>query len=99
MFGIFKKKIQEGKALPNKDPNDYTLTESSTPWKADSSFCRVCKKTTSHSEFMSGVCNGCGSFNDQPLYRRSHRKLYIDGKWKVQYKYKNGDMEIVEKEY
>ncbi len=78
----------------SKDPKDYTLDKLSTPWKVDSQFCKFCRKSTSHSEYMSDICNGCGSFNTQSSNGRSYRKIYIDGEWKYQVRYKNGNEEI-----
>jgi hypothetical protein len=91
-----RKKISK---LENKDPADFTLTKSSTNWITDSHYCSNCKHSTSHREFMSGVCNSCGEFNTQVLYGRSYRKIYIDDKWKYQFKYHNGSIEIKDKFY
>ncbi len=80
--------------LENKDPNDFTLTKSSTQWQTDT-YCTKCKHSTSHSEYMAGVCNNCGEFETQYLYGRSYRKIYIDGKWVTQFKYRGGGMDII----
>jgi len=94
MFNLFKKPDFE-----SKDPNDLTLTKLSKPWIGDRRYCSICKKSTGHYEYMSGICNSCGSFESQVIYGRSYRKIKINGKWKVQYKYRNGDTEVVDKEY
>ncbi len=88
MFGLFKKQ------LPDKDPKDYTKTPSSTGWQLDSHFCNKCLKSTGHSEFMSGVCNGCGGFETQWSKGRSYRQIIQNGKWVYQIRYEKGNEEI-----
>lgn len=78
----------------SKDPNDYTKDDLSTDWYGDDHYCNKCKKSTSHNEYMSSICNTCGSFDKQIVYGRSYRKIYIDGRWKYQVRYKNGFNEI-----
>ena len=87
------------KPLQSKDPKDYTKDKLSTDWESDNTYCNVCKKSTEHEEFMSDICNGCGSFNTQIRFGRSYRKIYIDGSWKYQVRYKNGTEEIREEWY
>ncbi len=81
-----------------KDPNDYTLTESSTVWGTDR-FCSTCKATTGHREYMSQVCNTCGTISNTiiPFDYRSYRQIYKDKKWVWQYKYVNNKFEILER--
>lgn len=83
----------------SKDPKDYKKDELSTHWMGESTYCSVCKKSTDHDEWMSAICNGCGSFNTQIRFGRSYRKIYIDGSWKYQIRYQNGDEEIIDKWY
>jgi hypothetical protein len=78
----------------SKDPEDYTKTELSTNWETDSYHCSTCLNSTSHNEYMASVCNSCGNFNTQVLYGRSYRKIFIDGKWKYQIRYKKSHEEI-----
>jgi hypothetical protein len=88
------------RSLDSKDPKDYTKCRLSTNWHSDDHYCSACRRSTGHNEYMSDICNGCGSFKTQELYGRSYRQIYIDGKWKYQIKYKNGaDDEIIEKWY
>lgn len=97
MFNLFKRPKPTEKR--SKDPNDFTLTSLSTSWETSHSYCRKCNSETGHREFMAQVCNSCGEFNNIDLRGRSFRKIYIDGKWKYQYKYRNGKTEIVDKKY
>ena len=83
----------------SKDPNDFTKCALSTAWLVDAHYCTKCKKSTSHNEFMSDICSGCGSFNTQDRFGRSYRKIRIEGKWMYQIRYKNGDMEITDNSY
>lgn len=82
-----------------KDPTDYTKDSLSTGWKTDDRYCTKCLKSTNHDEFMSDICNNCGSFNTQVRYCRVYRKIYIDGAWKYQVRYKDGHEEIREDWY
>lgn len=99
LFGASKPTLNKPIVSGSKDPKDYTKTDLSTTWKADHVYCDVCMKSTGHNEFMSGICNNCGNFNTQIRYGRSYRKIYIDGAWKYQVRYKNGTEEIREKWY
>lgn len=92
-MNIFKRLFFK-KTLKNKNPDDYTKCESSTDWQSDNMHCGKCLKSTSHSEYISDICNGCGSFNTQVSFGRSYRKIYVDGVWKYQIRYKNGRKEI-----
>lgn len=94
---LSKKQLPE--ILPEKDPLDFSLTSSSTEWKLDQHHCKECKASVGHEEYMSDVCNTCGSFKCMDLMGRIYRKIFIDGKWKYQIKYRNGDMEIIDKWY
>lgn len=77
--------------LTDKDPNDYTLTSNSTKWETESYFCPVCLTTIDHSEFLSKVCNNCGTVSRYHLdfKSRSCRKIIKDSKWIWQYKYED----------
>lgn len=87
-FKWFRKiPIKMGPLLP-KDPKDFTLTKSSTPWHIDEYFCAKCLNSTSHEEYMADVCNSCGEMWAQRLYGRSVRKIWNGQKWIWQYKYK-----------
>jgi hypothetical protein len=79
----------------SKDPNDYKKDSLSTDWESDDHYCSICKRSTKHNEYMSDICNGCGGFNTQVRYGRCFRKIYIDGKWRIQIKYRNGDNCII----
>lgn len=83
--------------LPDKDPKDHTLTSNSSKWTMDT-FCPKCLTTIEHSEFMSAICNSCGTvYNDCLAFRnRSHRQIVQNKKWVWQYKYGYGS-EISEK--
>ena len=96
MFGLFKK---YSIPIKEKDPKDFTLTESSTGWDLDRHYCRQCLKSTCHSEYMSDVCNGCGGFNTQDGRGRSFRKIFYQGVWQYQIKYKEGKEEIIKEWY
>jgi len=87
------------KSLVSKDPKDYTKCKLSTGWESDRIYCSACKKSTGHNEYMSDICNGCGSFNTQIRFGRSYRKIYIDGKWKFQIKYKNSENDEIREEW
>lgn len=78
----------------SKDPKDYKEDKLSTGWKSDNIYCSACMKSTGHNEFMSDICNGCGNFNTQIRFGRSYRKIYIDGEWKYQVRYRSGTEEI-----
>ena len=75
------------KVLPAKDPNDFTLTESSTNWKS-AELCPVCCKYSSHEERMADLCNGCGNFIrwSRTMFV-NWRKIYDGHKWVYQFKY------------
>lgn len=93
---IFNKKIYP---LGNKDPKDYKKCKFSTEWLADKIYCTKCKCSTGHNEYMSDICNNCGTFNTQKKYGRSYRKIMVHGVWKYQVRYKDGTEEIREKWY
>ena len=78
----------------SKDPNDYTLNDLSTAWISEDHYCVKCKKSTGHNEYMSDICNSCGSWNTQKRYGRVYRQILINGVWKFQIKYKEGHEEI-----
>ena len=80
----------------NKDPKDYKKCKLSTNWGSDDHYCNVCKKSTTTNEYLSAICNGCGSFNTQVRFGRSYRKIYINGMWKYQIRYKEGTEEMRE---
>lgn len=98
-FAKRKKQQTISKELTDKDPLDFTLTKYSTPWQIDKRHCTKCKASVGHTEFMSEVCNTCGSFNCMDRMGRSYREIFIGGQWKYQIKYRNGDMEIIDKWY
>lgn len=88
---LFKSKQQRFDirfAGKSKDPNDYTKCELSTGWKVDHYYCTKCKKSSDHDEYISSICNVCGSFCTIESLGRTYRKIYIDGKWKYQIKYR-----------
>ncbi|AGO47464.1 hypothetical protein Phi19:3_gp060 [Cellulophaga phage phi19:3] len=101
----FIKRLFEKKETTNtninksKDPSDYKKCSLSSEWYSDNHYCTKCKKSTGHNEYMSDICNGCGSFDTQKRFGRSYRKIMIEGKWKYQVRYKNGNEEIIDKWY
>ena len=84
--------VEEVVELIDKDPNDNTLTESSTGWEREY-YCPQCLATTSQEEQMADICNSCGYFGSVGKYllkyTRVGREIYHQGKWKYQYKYNN----------
>lgn len=106
MFNCFKKRIvtpiSKVEVIPDKDPNDFTLTASSTRWRTET-YCPKCKSATEHSEKMANICNDCGAVFQCPVYLstywRSFRQIIQDGKWVYQYKYPKDEMEIVKERY
>lgn len=96
LFGDRDSGLKKPRGCRSKDPKDYTKDELSTGWKGDAMYCTACNKSTGHNEFMSDICNSCGSFHTQKHYGRSYRKIYIDGSWKYQVRYKDGTEEIRE---
>lgn len=85
--------------IKEKYPKDYTLSESSTEWLSERSYCKKCSCTTAHNEFMSDICNTCGSFNTQERMGRSYRTIWYQGKWQYQVRYREGKEEIIEEWY
>jgi len=85
------------KKLEEKDPKDFRLTWNSTKWSSGE-YCPKCKNWIGFSEFMSGVCNSCGSvFNNCLSFKkRSARQIYYGGKWVWQIRYGVDDFEIIE---
>lgn len=82
--------------LPNKDPKDYTLTESSTAWERRRRiWCTACNTEATHKEFGVHICNTCGAVNSIESEHVNQRKIYIDGKWLRQIRLRNGE-EIIE---
>jgi hypothetical protein len=94
-MGLFSFLFVDDPKLPPKDPNDYTLTESSKPWASDEVYCKTCKKSCGHEEFMSSICNGCGSYGTQERFGRSYREIWNGVKWVTQFKYRNGESVIL----
>jgi hypothetical protein len=88
------KTLEEQPILPVKDPNDYTLTESSTGWEGHVAWCTTCKTGRSHQEFMADCCNSCGRFHTMQYYGASTRYIWNGMKWVRQIKHKSGGMEI-----
>ena len=83
MFEFFKRK-----PLEEKDPKDFTKTESSTNWNTIDISCNRCDKECYHTEFMSDICNNCGGINTVVRHQKVYRKIYYQGKWVYQIKYK-----------
>ena len=83
--------------LPAKDPNDFTLSESSTEFNVER-FCPKCLSVTNHKEQMSNICFSCGSdFGtgiDLLISNRCTRKIYNGKAWVVQRKYEDGSFTI-----
>ena len=90
MFKKLKKLFYGKKILPVKDPMDWTLTESSTPWIANT-YCRSCTSQTYHRERMAGICNQCGGFmNFADTSWRASRQIWNGDSWVWQHKYGDG---------
>lgn len=83
----------------DKDPKDYTKSKLSTEWQTEDYYCYHCKKSTGHSEYMSDICNSCGSFSTQVRFGRVYRKIYLNGKWRFQVRYKDDREEIIDNWY
>ena len=89
-FKWFRRELSLEAKLPDKDPNDFRLSSSSSIWYTDT-YCPTCYKSTSHEERMARICNGCGTYDKQLLYaQRAYRKIVKNGKWIWQYKYEDG---------
>ena len=99
IIGFFKCKKKPICPNGNKDISDYREDGLSTGWHPDDRHCEKCKKSTSHNEYMSDICNSCGGFNTQVRFGRAYRKVYIDGVWKYHVKYKSGHEEVINKWY
>ncbi len=87
------------KMIKEKDPKDYKKCNLSTEWEADDHHCKNCKCSTGHNEWMSDICNSCGSFDTQVRYDRSYRKIFYGGKWMYQVRYRDGKEEIIKNWY
>lgn len=87
-----------GSSLPQKDPKDYTLTDSSTPWAIDEYHCDKCKESASFEEFMAHICESCGSADYWAIRsrERSRRKIWNGSKWVTQLRYRNGESVILD---
>lgn len=95
MFNWFKRKTTKEKiVLPAKDPNDFTLTKSSTQWGYDH-HCSACLSSIGHREFMADVCNSCGSFGTRQYFGRSFRQIWDGEKWIWQYRYKENNQLVL----
>lgn len=94
-------KVVKTTEIEEKDPADYSKSVSSTHWVSERYYCRHCKSEATQSEYMSDICSSCGEFRGVIHSGRSYRKIYIDGKWKYQYKYKDNksEDEIVDCKY
>jgi len=81
--------------LPAKDPEDFTLTKSSTGW-AQERFCPRCKATVGHLEFISQICDSCGYFAEysSAFKQRVCRRIFNGTKWVYQYNYGNSKTDI-----
>lgn len=90
MFCVTKKRPP----LPAKDPSDFTKTKASTSWGTTELSCPKCFSACSHGEYMADVCNNCGYLGTINKFDRSYRRIWNGAKWKYQYKFRNGDIEI-----
>lgn len=81
--------------IPEKDPNDNTLTVSSTEWKTENYHCVKCLKSSTHNSYMAQICNSCGTFGTITIQNRIFRKIFYNGEWQYQIKYRQT---FVEKE-
>lgn len=85
LFGVPKQ------PLPAKDPKDFTLTKSSTPWVTQHHWCRSCKTNRSHDEFMASVCNNCGQFDTIDIFGCTIRRIWNGESWISQIKERGGE--------
>jgi predicted RNA-binding Zn-ribbon protein involved in translation (DUF1610 family) len=82
-----------------KDPSDYTLTDSSTRWSTDKYYCTGCKKSVRFDDYLDDLCPYCGRTHIESK-GRDWRKIYIDSAWKYQVKYrKTKQTEIINEWY
>ena len=97
LLGKKPKKVKE-LTFPNKNPNDFSLTLNSTEWWNEEYYCPRCKCETNEQEYINGFCTSCGYVGSHNR-NRLVRMIIQNNKWVVQYKYKNGDIEIKEDGY
>jgi hypothetical protein len=100
-FKWFRRELLLKAKLPDKDPNDFRLTNNSTNWETED-YCPQCKATIGHREYMSDVCNTCGTVFDRYGIigrRRSYRQIVQNGRWVIQYKYNKNKIEIRKNRY
>lgn len=86
MIRLFKRMISKTKDLQPKNPKDYTLTDSSTPWRHET-YCPACKSVTQHHELMTDCCESCGRIGWLLGNHRSRRKIFTGTEWIDQYRY------------
>ena len=75
------------KYLPDKDPEDLSLTDNSTKWTSYEA-CPNCLSYVSVSEQIKKVCPHCGHVAQWMGWARvrRYRKIVKDGKWIYQYR-------------
>jgi hypothetical protein len=87
-MGILEWIFGKKEPLPPKNPMDWKLTKSSTPWERED-YCKFCKDPVFHREWMADICDSCGSYGGC-RERRTYRKIWSGHKWVRQDKYGNG---------
>lgn len=77
---------------PDKDPKDYTLSPSSTPWEKQD-YCPHCQSPVGHNEWLARICESCGSvvFSPGDWSRGAHRMIVRGGCWVKQRRIENID--------
>jgi predicted RNA-binding Zn-ribbon protein involved in translation (DUF1610 family) len=87
MFKDILKFFGFGEVLPDKDPNDFTLTENSTPWVSYEA-CPSCKKNLTTRNQLDKICPACGHIGGRVYWTVTIfcRMIVKDGKWIYQYK-------------
>jgi hypothetical protein len=91
----FLQRLMYKPPLPAKDPNDRTLTASSTAWKAEY-FCDNCLASVGYDECLTDICNSCGKTSKRwPAgflgHSRAVRELFDGTNWMWQYTYSNDE--------
>lgn len=82
------------KSLQDKDPYDFTKTESSTDWVGLEPYCPECLETITFSDSIAETCPYCGSPEPRLFISRISRYIRYNGERCKQSRYKSGKMTI-----
>ena len=85
MFKTILKFLGCTKFLPDKDPSDHTLTESSKPWTSATA-CPKCNNWVTVRQNLDGICPHCGPTGRMFAITKYGRQIIKDGKWITQIK-------------